>query len=108
MDRAPDFGSGGRGFDPYRDCLRVAQSDWFGSSVQKEPGGHAGFAARNQSLTHLLPPQKMVDANYSPYKQLQGTLGYWSSGMISRLGREGSRFDSAVAPNNFQPVWSFC
>ena len=42
----------------------------------------------------------LVDANYpSPLKKMpKGTMGYWSSGMILRLGRRGSWFDSAVAP----------
>lgn len=33
-----------------------------------------------------------------PYTKAERHTGHWSSGMISRLGREGSRFDSAVAP----------
>lgn len=33
-----------------------------------------------------------------PFNKAERHKGHWSSGMISRLGREGSRFDSAVAP----------
>ena len=66
VDRALDFGSRCRRFDPF-----CGQTVW---CFQKK---------------HL------VDANSSPETRYKG---YWSSGMISRLGREGSRFDSAVAP----------
>lgn len=59
VDRAPDFESGGRGFDPYRGHWRKPK---FGASflVQKAPGGHdflspkveMSAASRNNRFLH--------------------------------------------------------
>ena len=96
MDSAPDFESGGCGFESRRVCSSFAL--FFPSGSRLGTGtsaGRYGIASIAQLAEHVPRKHKVTSSI------LVGGLGRWSRGMILPSGGRGRGFDSRTAPFEF-------
>ena len=93
MDSAPDFESGGCGFESRRECFFGIFGSVLGSPPLQNPGGSFANASIAQLAEHLPRKQKVTSSIL-----VGGLMGRWSRGMILPSGGRGRGFDSRTAP----------
>ena len=99
MDSAPDFESGGCGFESRRECsLLLSISVLFRVLWVTIRGVRPRFASIAQLAEHVLRKHKVTSSILVGGSPVVTALGRWSRGMILPSGGRGRGFDSRTAP----------
>ena len=97
MDSAPDFESGGCGFESRRECIFLIFWNFWkcaGLAAVTKPGSGVFANASIAQLAEHLPRKQKVTSSIL----VGGLMGRWSRGMILPSGGRGRGFDSRTAP----------
>ena len=108
MDSAPDFESGGCGFESRRECLFFCPFLFWACLRLRVVPRNSYIASIAQLAEHVLRKHKVTSSILVGGSPVVDRMGRWSRGMILPSGGRGRGFDSRTAPGDLFSFFLVC